>query len=166
MYGAVRISAIAGSSTIFAKGAHGMYHFNTTSDKYQKDSESMIIHTSETFKDGRIKETSSLNQTIMRSGMKELISVSECYNLFPFQIYRNTNQPGFTSTLASAKFTDSLFQGSIRSMIEATFIMRSREKFALTWHIEHLKIRQIIKKRSLFVSMEYQAPAKTLISQS
>jgi hypothetical protein len=79
--------------------------------------------------------------------MKELISVSECYNLFPFQICRNTNQPGFTSTLASARFTDSLYQGSIRSMIGATFIMRSREKFALTWHIEHLKILPIIRRK-------------------
>ena len=80
--------------------------------------------------------------------MKELISVSECYNLFPFQICRNTNQPGFTFTLASARFTDSLYQGSIRSMIEATCIMRSKEKFALTWHIEHLKILQTTRRRS------------------
>ena len=55
MYGAVRISAIAGSSTMFAKGAHGMWHFNTTSDKYQKDKESMVIMTSEQFLEGRIK---------------------------------------------------------------------------------------------------------------
>ena len=81
MYGAVRISAIAGSSTIFAKGAHGMWHFNNTSDKYEKESNSMILHTSETFLEGRVKETSALNQSIARSGMKDLISVSECFIL-------------------------------------------------------------------------------------
>ena len=82
MYGAFRFSAIAGSSTIFAKGAHGAWHFNTTSDKYQKEADSMMMHTSETFTEGRLKKTSALNQTIVSSGMKELLSVSNNLKIY------------------------------------------------------------------------------------
>ena len=76
MYGTLRISAIAGSSTIFAKGANSMWHFNTTSEKYQKESTSMTIMSSQEFAEGRVKDTSAINKSIMNSGIKELLNVS------------------------------------------------------------------------------------------
>lgn len=66
----------------------------------------MMMHTSETFKEGRLKKTSALNQTIVSSGMKELLSVSNNLNFMSH--FRNTNLHGSIFTLALDKCTQQL----------------------------------------------------------
>ena len=102
----------------------------------------------------------------MQSGIKELVSVSECCNLCSFLTCRNTIQRGFTFTPALARFMVSSNAGSYKNIRGLTCMTRSRERCASTLLIEHLKIRPIARRRSLFVSMGSQAPAKTAISPS
>ena len=78
MYGAVRLSAIVGVTPFFAKGVHGIYHFNTESEQYKtQKKQTMTMQSCSEYKDGKNIETTPVNKYVMNSGLKDIVKVSK-----------------------------------------------------------------------------------------